>query len=124
MSKMFNVKFKIGKRSFSSKLYAQSYENILNFVNNNMVAQVSSIEEIVYEAPDSVNYPSDDINTYKGTFNFLVGNKDANKINKFILQTVKPSRSVNEVFDDFKNFLYLDKVSRADSLVSASISSK
>lgn len=124
MSKLFNVKFKIGKRSFSSKIYATDFDSILSFCSKHLVAKVTSIEEVVYEAPDSTIYPEDNVGNYKGTFNFLVGNKDVNKINKFIFQTVKLTSSVQEVFEDMKNLLYLDKTTRIKSFISGNISSK
>lgn len=124
MSNLYNVKLKIGKRSYSTKLYASNYTNILTFVSNNLLAEIVSIEQVIYEAPTSTIYNVDDPLTYKGAMYFMVGNEADSKMNQFIFQTVKLTRTVNEVFDDMRLLLDLDKVSPIKSLVSANISSK
>lgn len=124
MSKRFNVKCKVGKRSFSNIVFAPTVDSVVTFFNKHFVAKIVSIEETVYEASDSTVYPIDDVDTYKGTMNFLVGNNDKNKINRFVFQTVKNTSTVNEVFDDMKTLLDLDKTTSIKSLVSVNISSK
>ena len=124
MPNLYNVKFKIGKRSYSTKLYSSNHNNILTFVNNNLLAKVTEIQQVVYEAPTTTKYNVDDPTTYKGTMYLMVGNNDVKKINQFIFQTVKPTRTIDEVFEDMKLLLDIDKESSIKSLVSASMSSK
>jgi len=124
MPNLYNTKLKIGKRSYSTKLYASNHQNILDFVSRNLEAKVVSIEQIVYQAPSTMKYNIDDPLTYKGAMYFMVANNQANKINQIIMQTVKLSRNIDEVFLDMKTLLRLDKLTLIDSLVSVNISSK
>lgn len=124
MSHLYNVKLKIGKRTYTTKVYASNHDDIITFVNNNLKSKVVSIHEIVYEAPKTQKYEVDDPSTYKGTMYFMVANNEANKSNQMIFQTVKTTRNVNEVFQDMKQLLHLDKTTSIKSLVTASISDK
>lgn len=124
MPNLYNVKLKIGKRSYSTKMYSSNHTNILTFVKNNLMSEVVSIEQIIYEAPKTTTYNVDDPLTYKGAMYLMVGNDADSKMNQFIFQTVKLTRTVNEVFADMKSLLDLDKSSSIKSLVSANISSR
>ena len=124
MSNLYNVKLKIGKRNYSTKLYASNYEKILTFVSNNLQSEVVSIEQIVYEAPSTQSYPIDDPLTYKGAMYFMLANKEVNKVKQVVMQTIKKSRTVEEVFSDMKSLLELDNISGIKSLLSVNISSK
>ena len=124
MSNLYNVKLRIGKRSYSTKFYSSTYENIITFVNKNLKAKIVSIEQIVYEAPSSTKYDIDDTDTYKGTMYFMVSNDTDKKVNQIIMQTIKNSRSSTEVFNDMKQYLDLDTVSSIKSLVSVNVSSR
>jgi len=124
MSNLYNTKLKIGKRSYSTKLYASSHQNILDFVSRNLEAKVVSIEQIVYQAPTTTKYNVDDPLTYKGSMYFMVSNYGDSKMNQIIMQTVKLTRTVDEVFLDMKSLLKLDELTSIDSLVSVNVSSK
>ena len=124
MSNLYNTKLKIGKRNYSIKLYAANHDKILDFVSRNLQAKVVSIEKIVYVAPESTRYNADDTNTYKGTMYFMVANTEANKMNQIVMQTIKNTRTSDEVFQDMKTYLDLDLTTSVKSLVSVNISSR
>lgn len=122
MSRLFNVYLKIGKRSFSTKLYSNSPDNILTFVNNNLQAKVTKISEIVYDVSETVVAHVDDPTTYKNTMYFTVRNDTAKKSAVIPFQTVKLSRTPDEVFADMKLLLKIDALTSITSNLSVSIS--
>jgi len=122
MANLYNVTMKIGKRSFSTNLYAVSPDNILTFCQNNLLAKVIKISQIVYDVSDTASVPADDVNLYKKTVYYTVRNDTAKKSAIMPFQTVKLTRTTQEVFDDMKLYLDLDKTSSITSSLSVSSS--
>lgn len=121
---LYNVKFKIGKRSYTSKIYSSSHENILAFATEYLEAKVVSISQIVYDVESSAVIPSDDSNNYKKTLYFMVSNNDDGKASQIVIQTAKNTKSYQDIFEGIRQYLKIDDVSNITGLINVNESQK
>jgi len=121
---LYNVKLKIGKRSWTQKIYAKTPDNILSFCNTYLQAKVIQISKIVYEASESSSIPVDDPLTYQNTLYFMMSNNEHSKMNQTILQTVKTTKSYNEVIQGLIQYIMIDDTSDIKENIVVSESSK
>ena len=124
MYNLYTVNLKIGKRSFSTPMYAKNYNNIISFVEANLQAKVIKISEVVYENKNTTAINVDDPSTYKSTMYFMVRNATDRKSSQIIMQTVKNNKSVDEVFNSMKMYLAIDKESEIKSNLVVNMSGK
>lgn len=97
---LYKVSLKIGKRTIVLNLYSKSLADVTLFCVNNLAAEISTVYKVEYEAPKSKIYPVDDPSLYKRTAYFNVRDSAASVSAVLSLQTIKLTRSYQEVFDD------------------------
>ena len=124
MSNLYNVTLQIGKRKINTQFYASNHNNILTFVNDNLVAVVTKIQKVVYEAPDTVQIPIDDPLTYKSTMYFQVRNDRVKASSRIVISVAKLNRSVQEIYHSMKSLLKLGTDESIDAMTSVNISSR
>ena len=124
MSNLYNVTLQIGKRKINTQFYASNHNNILTFVNDNLVAVVVKIQQVVYEASPSLHIPVDDPLTYKSTLYFLVRNDGAKVSSRVVISVAKLNKSVQEIFQSMKSLLKLGNNVSIDAMTSVNISSR
>lgn len=123
MSNLYKVSLKLGQRSITLNLHSSSIANIQTFVNNNLYAEINYIYKIEYEAPVNKTFPVDDLSKYKGaTYFHCRNNTGASKV--ILIQAIKSSRSLEQVFADMKSYLDLTSTLKIDSFVNIKTSSK
>jgi hypothetical protein len=122
MAKLFHVNLKIGRRTITQKWYAKKYQDIQTFVNNNLLAKIIEIKEVVYTAPKTTIFPVDDPTTYQDVFYFYV-TTDNNKSAQFQIPTIKTTKDYNDVFNDMKLYLTVGE-KEIKSLNSVNVSTK
>jgi len=120
---LYKVSLKIGKRTITSDFYARSSADILTFCHNNLIAEVSKIMKVEYEASDSKTYPVDDPSGYKRTAYFSVRSSEG--VAKVLpLQTIKIGRSYDQVFNDMRTYLGTSDQTGIDAYTAITESSK
>jgi hypothetical protein len=123
MFNLYKVSLKTGKRTIVLDLYSRSVTDVMSFCQNNLYAEVAKVYRVEYEAPKSKTYPIDDTARYKNTAKFNVRSNDYAAM-ILTLQTVKPTRSYDEVFNDMKLLLGTSPTTGIDAYTSIMESSK
>lgn len=125
MSHLYNCKFKIGKRTFTDKLYADNDTAIISFCEQAYQAELIELHKQV-KVPITVKrtIPVDDVLNYKPSMYMIVSNTDLKKSKRFIFQTVKLKHSINDLLGLMKLYLKIDATTSIKGLLTASVSSR